>query len=183
MLRIGGGLYVLTGKTGNAYKILKADQWYLANDDIKYIKILEKYQNMPASIKELLKITDEEIIVSPAVKEGTNPLIISRTKNLYLYDLIVNQLGKKFYAASAITGVVDKLRDNREKFELLTIPAQTGMLLNLVKYIGGAYSVDLTLIGGARESGTTTISKNITDLKVSLIEQSATGLYEKETRL
>lgn len=183
LLRIGGGLYVLTGKTGNAYKILKADQWYLANDDIKYIKILEKYQNMSASIKELLKITDEEIIVSPAVKEGTNPLIISRTKNLYLYDLIVNQLGKKFYAASAITGVVDKLRDNREKFELLTIPAQTGMLLNLVKYIGGAYSVDLTLIGGARESGATTISKNITDLNISLIEQSVTGLYEKESRL
>lgn len=183
LLKIDGGLYMLTAKTNDSLKLLKLNQWFLSNKDIGYIKILEKYQNMPATIKELLKTTDEEIIVSPAVKTNSKQLAISRTNNVYLYDLIVAQLGKKIYSLSSISGLVKKLTTARSVFLSLSISAQAELLLGLVKYVGGAYTVDLTLLGEKKQAGSTRIGKNISNLNISLIEQSVTGLYAKETVL
>ena len=171
---------MLTAKTEDSLKLLKVNQWFLSNKDIGYIKILKKHQNMPATIKELLKTTDEEIIVSPAVKTNSKQLAISRTNNLYLYDLIIAQLGKKIYSLSSISGLVEKLTTARSVFLSLSISAQAELLLGLVKYVGGAYTVDLTLLGEKKQAGSTRIGKNISNLNISLIEQSVTGLYAKE---
>lgn len=183
VLKINGGLYMLTAKTGDSFKVLKLNQWYISNSDTGYIKILEKYKNMPQVAKECLKEDGERLIVSPAVKENSRPQIITRTQNVELYDLIINQLSKKIYDLSSIKAIVSNLKDKRDLFIALSIPNQTEVLLNLVKYVGGGYLADLKLLGGTEHMGTTRISKDITDLNIYLIEQSVTGLYSKGTKL
>ncbi len=183
VLKINGGLYMLTAKTSDSFKVLKLNQWYISNSDTGYIKILEKYKNMPQVAKECLKEDGERLIVSPAVKENSRPQIITRTQNVELYDLIINQLSKKIYDLSSIKAIVSNLKDKRDLFIALSIPNQTEVLLNLVKYVGGGYLADLKLLGGTEHMGTTRISKDITDLNIYLIEQSVTGLYSKGTKL
>ena len=183
VLKINGGLYMLTAKTSDSFKVLKLNQWYISNSDTGYIKILEKYKNMPQVAKECLKEDGEKLVVSPAVKENSRPQIITRTQNVELYDLIINQLSKKIYDLSSIKAIVSNLKDKRDLFIALSIPNQTEILLNLVKYVGGGYFADLKLLGGTEYMGATTFGKNITDLNIYLIEQSVTGLYSKGTKL
>lgn len=183
LLKIGGGLYRLTGKTDNAYKLLKATQWYIDNTWIGYIKIIEKYLNLDVSIREKLDETHDKIIVSPAVKENQKELSISRDKNEQLYNLVISQLSKSIYDFSSIKGVLEKIVSEKETFKNLSIQEQSILLNNLIQYIGGMYTVDLKLIGGAGMSGTTRMSKDITDKDISLICQSASGIYQKEIKL
>lgn len=183
LLKIGCGLYKLTGKTGNEYKILKANQWHIDNKHVEYIKTIEKYLSFDINFRKELKQTSEKIIVSPAVKENQKEIIISVEKNLELYDLIINQLSKSIYNMSSIKNVASKLVQERETFKNISKENQVVLLNNLVLYLNGAYTVDLTLIGGAKDNGTTRLNKDITDKDISLICQSATGIFQKEIKL
>ncbi len=184
ILKIGGGLYKLTGKTGSSFKVLKASEWHIANDDVKYIKIIEKYLAYDEEFKKSLPQDESQIIVAKANKSNQNELILTRQNNIELYDKIILQLSKSIYNHSAIQKVKEKLDRCKNNFIELSIDAQTKMLSGLIKYLGGAYSVDLTLIGVANaNAGATTIGKNITDLNISLVCQSVTGIVQKEIKL
>lgn len=183
LLKIGDGIYRMTGKTNNSYKLLKATQWHIDNNWIGYIKIIEKYFGLDATIRENLNESQGKIIVSPAVKENQKELSISRDKNEQLYDLIILQLSKSIYSISSIKGVLEKIINEKDTFKNLTIQEQVYLLNGLVQYIGGANSVDLKCIGGAGMSGAISINKDITDKNVSLICQSVSGIYQKEIKL
>lgn len=183
LLKIGGGLYRLTGKTNDNYKLLKATQWHIDNSWVGYIKIIEKYLALDASVREKLEEAQDKIVVSPAVKENQKELAISRVKNEQLYDLIILQLSKSLYDISSIKGVLEKVKNGKEMFTNLSIKDQIILLNGLVQYVGGMYTVDLKLIGGAGMSGGTSIGKDITDKNISLVCQSISGIYQKEIKL
>lgn len=183
LLKIGGGLYRLTGKTNDNYKLLKATQWHIDNSWVGYIKIIEKYLVLDASVREKLEEAQDKIVVSPAVKENQKELAISRVKNEQLYDLIILQLSKSLYDISSIKGVLEKVKNGKEMFTNLSIKDQIILLNGLVQYVGGMYTVDLKLIGGAGMSGGTSIGKDITDKNISLVCQSISGIYQKEIKL
>lgn len=84
---------------------------------------------------------------------------------------------------SGIQGVVEKLKQRIEDFKILTINDQAKMLNGLIAYVGGADTVDLTAIGDVQKAGATRISKNITDLNISLVCQSASGIEQRGIKL
>lgn len=182
-LNIGGGLYTLTGKTGERLIIWKQSQWFIKNKYVGYIKGIEKYLAMSDETKNKLTKTDEKIIVSPGTKNKNKEIILTRQENIEIYDLAIGQLEKKIYAISSIKGVLNILENSREKFVLLNLDEQTKQLNNIIQFIGGSYSVDLILLGGAGRSGESRIGKDITDLNVKVIVQSASGLKKKEIKL
>lgn len=183
LLKIDGGLYRLTGKTGDKYKIQKAMEWHIDNKMTAYTKVIDKYLAMDEDTRKELTQTQEKIIVSPAKKENQRELYILRNTNIELYDLIVKQLSKSIYNISSIQGVLEQLKTQRQSFIELSIENQAILLGNLVRYVGGEYMVDLKLIGGAEKSGATTINKKITDKNISLICQSVSGIFQKEIKL
>ncbi len=182
-LNIGGGLYTLTGKTNNSLMISNQIQWHINNKNTAYVKTLEKYLSMSDSTKEKLAKADDYIVVSPGIKDKTQEVRITRQENIELYDLVIRQLKKKIYNISSIKGVLNTLENSRRKFNLLNLDEQVKQLNNIIRYLGGSYSVDLILLGGVGRAGATTIGKNITDLDVKVIVQSASGLKRKEIKL
>lgn len=183
LIKIDGGLYKLTGKTNDCYILYNVTQWHIDNKNVGYIKLIEKFLGYAETIREKMEEKDGKIVVSPAVKENQKELSLSREKNVELYDLIISQLSKSIYSLSSIRGVYTQISQAREMFIGLSIPNQARLLNNLVGYLGGSKNVDLTLIGGGRGAGSITLNKNITDKNITLICQSASGIYQKEIKL
>lgn len=183
LLKIDGGLYKITGKTANQYIIHKASEWHIDNKWIRYIKIIEKYLAFSDDFKKELPQTEDEIIVAKSGKENINKQVLSRGKNVELYDVIITQLSKSIYNMSNIQTVKEKLIQSKEDFETISIDSQTKLLSNLISYISGDYTVDLTPIKGTAKAGAITLNKTITDKNISVVCQSATGLFKKEIRL
>ena len=81
-----------------------------------------------------------------------------------------------------------KLRDLRNKYSLLDDNEKTEQLLRIVSLVNGASNmVDLLAIGGSKYSGSLnpSFSKLLTDPKTDfyIIDQSATGMFERRTRV
>lgn len=183
LLKIGGGLYTITGKTGDSYKILKASEWHVDNAWVKYIKIIEKYLAFKDDFKKELPQTENAIIVAKLDKQNKNEQVLSKEKNVELYDVIINQLSKSIYNMSNIQEVKEKLVKNRANFNELSIDTQVKMLNGLIAYIGGAYTVDLSAINGAPKAGGLTLNKKITDSDIYLVCQSVAGISQRRIKL
>jgi CRISPR-associated endonuclease Csn1 len=182
-LKINGSLYTLTGKSLEKVTLLKQTQWFVDNKTTGYVKAIEKYLAIPENIKTNLTQTDEYIIVSPAGKNGNREIRLTRQENIGLYDLAIKQLSKKIYNLSSTKGVLNTLIKSRDKFVSLSLDKQASQLNEIVGYLGGSYDIDLTLLGGAGQAGTTKINKNITDLNIKVVMQTSAGLNKKEIKL
>lgn len=183
LLKINGGLYKLMAKTNDKYKLLKANEWHIENNWVRYIKTIEKYLGFNEDYRRELPQTEEKIIVVKANKQNQREQVISREKNIELYDLIINQLSKSIYNLSNIRAVRDKLLQSKQCFSEFSLDEQAKMLNGLVAYLGGSYTVDLTAFGGGKNAGSTTISKDISKLDISLICQSVSGLTQRGIKL
>ncbi len=182
-LKINGGLFTLSGKSDNRCALLKQNQWYIDNKYIGYIKAIEKYLSLSDTAKAGLVKGENSIIVSLAKSKDAKGIKLTKEENLKLYDMMTTQLSKEFYCLDSIKEIANKLMETREKFENMSIEDQIKLLNNIAGYIGGTYNVDLTLIGGSSKSGQTRISKNITDLDISVVMQSVAGFSKKEIKL
>lgn len=182
-LIINGALYLLNGKSLDRISLQNANQWYIDNKYIKMIKEIEKYIKMPKDLKDKLQSGEDYIIISPKSKDDSNEIRLTKQKNLKLYDLATKQLEKKIYSISSIIELTKNLHAYRSKFIETNVADQANIVNGLIQYVGGAVSVDLTKLGGVKEQGVTRISKDITNLDISYIIQSATGLYSKEIKL
>lgn len=80
LLKIGSGLYRLTGKTGDRYVVVCANQWHIENKYVKYIKIIEKYLRYDENFRKSLEEKDGKIVISPASNEEQKELFVSREK-------------------------------------------------------------------------------------------------------
>jgi len=175
--------YFLVLKNRNSLIILKQSQWFVDNYTTGYIKTIEKYLTMSEEAKTTLAKTDEDIIVSPAGKNGNREIRLTKQENIDLFDLTIKQLSKRIYNLSSIKGVLTTLINSRDKFLSLNLDEQVKQLNEIVGYLGGNYSIDLSLLGGAGLAGATTINKNITEQDIKLVMQTSAGLTKKEIKL
>ncbi len=186
--KIGSGLYWLGGKTGNNYSLSNANEWNANFELIKYIKALEKYdeikKNNKNNLDRVLPEKNNKLIVSPKTKERNIEITLAKECNISLYNLIISQLSKKIYDdVSSFANLKDSLLELKDKFDNLSIKEQADALLDVLNGLTtGASCADLTKIGG-KSVGRLRINKNITDKDISLVENSITGLYTKVTRL
>lgn len=114
--------------------------------------------------------------------------VVTSDKNIELYDLYIDKLENSIYK-KRINSPIQTLKDGRALFIALDIRGQCQTLLNIQSIFGRiTLGCDMTLIGGKTHSAETvsfssTISnwkKNYTDVRI--IDQSASGLWEKQSQ-
>lgn len=183
LLKIGKGLYSLNAKSGDVVKLQKMNQWFIKNSQIRYIKEMEKYNSLSEEIKSKLPQDENSILVSPANKKNNREIRITKQQNMIVFEEIIKQLSKGIYNLSAIVNIKEFLINKKDMFENLSPNDQVKVLINLIRYISGGFTVDLSLLGGKSTQGNVTINKNITDKDIVLVTQSATGLICKGIKL
>ena len=161
LLEIDGYRMYLSGKTGDRLIMRNAMNLCLSDEQIKYIKKLEKLS--------------ETGVLDDRICEG---------KNIELYDVLTDKHLCTVYARRP-NAVGEKLARAREKFVTLTISEQREVLCQVLQLTKiGPVIANLTLIGESQHTGKMLISKKVKESdRAYIVEQSVTGLYEKRRKL
>lgn len=170
----GFRMHISSKSSGGASFVCKpAVQLVVDYEQEKYIKAIDSYQQ---KCKE--KRRSPELSVSdPFTKE----------KNMALYDELVQKTTEGIFSRK-FASVGDTLKENRQTFASLEIVRQCAVLMQILSILhANVCTGDLTAIGGAGQSGVTSIGNKIVKSKklvsFKLIHQSVTGLYETQTEL
>lgn len=110
--------------------------------------------------------------------------VLTNEKNQALYDLLVQKLSASIYKNKKCS-IVNTLVQGRDAFAALSLEQQCATLASVLAWMNTAQQfVDLQDIGGSAHSGMLRASKKLSSLSEALlIEQSATGLFEREIDL
>lgn len=172
MLDFDGFRACITGKRSGGKEMGMTSMMSLlvGNKWENYIKKLEKFEEKRGKNKAI--VLNEEY-------DG-----ISKTSNEELYCLLADKVTKGIYG-TAFGAVIDVLNNGKEKFERLSGEEQVKLLCTLVLLLksGRAGSCDLTAIGGKSSVGVYRIGVKLSAWKknfskVSLVDMSASGIYE-----
>ena len=163
LLRINGFDMYLTGRTENRLLLCNAVQMKLQLEFVEYVRILNTSTEKETS-EEKLGITAE--------------------KNISLYDELTNKHVDGIYAKRP-NPVGNKLIKGRDTFISLSMKDQVYVLLQILSLSQLAnQGADLRAIDESKKTGVSLFSKNISTAKeVYLVQQSTSGLYEREIDL
>ena len=154
---------------GRQYVCKPAVQLVVGAEKERYIKRISNY---------LAKCTELNN-VKPI--DSTDKL--SEQENLELYDVLTNKLLNTVYKLK-FTRLGNILKDKREVFEKLEVSEQCKVLMEILNILhANVRTGDLTSIGGSKQAGVSYISCTINCDSFKLINQSVTGLYEKQMEL
>lgn len=107
--------------------------------------------------------------------------------NIELFDLLVEKMLKTILCKK-FSDIGTKVLKGRERFVELSVGEQCTVISEILKILhANVLTGDLRLIGGAGQAGMVTISSTISEIRkvksIKLIDQSVTGLFEKEIEL
>lgn len=162
LVKINGAFFYLTGRTGN--------QLILSNAmELKMPYVWSKY------IKRLLASTTVE-------DDGKSAICCE--KNIELYK-ILTQKHKETIFGKKPNPIGEKLSEWETRFMDLPINQQIYVLEQILQISSsGNQGADLQLLGGSAKTGTSKISKKISNqMQIVLVSLSPTGVYRKETDL
>jgi CRISPR-associated endonuclease Csn1 len=162
LIKVEGFPLYLSRKTGDQVGVENACNLVLSSRWNKYIHSIEKYNDTKRM-----------------------PNDISAEDNVQLYDELLEKHNDGFFAKRP-NSIGKILADGREKFVGLEIAKQLGILTQIlnISIIGTSSSADLRDIGGTSNAGTARINKRLSNYdEVKLINDSITGMYEKEVDL
>ncbi len=161
LVRWNGYLLHLSGKSNQQLIVRNAISLCLNQKWLNYVKKLEK-------------------TVAGGFVDGN----VTSERNKELYGILIEKHTNSIYVKRP-NAVGNKLLDGREQFEQLSEIEQAQVLMQILQLTQlGNLGADLSLIGGAKKTGVTLISKTISDAEeFVLINQSPTGLYESEIDL
>lgn len=170
VIEVNGFRMWLSGKSNDKLLLKTCTPLILDEGSVRYVKHIEKYN------ERLLK--DKNYILNEKYD------MLSREGNMRLYDVL---------AAKACANIFSRRPGNkaeafaagREKFSALSVQNQVKVLSNMLKYFNGNGCCDLSDLGDKPSAGTLT-SGSRTECgkkKISIIDQSITGLFESENSL
>lgn len=168
LVKLDGYYYHLGGMTGSSIYLLDAVPLYLSGGWVSYVKKIEKAL--------------ERSFFHDVDKNGQ--AVLTNEKNQALYDLLVQKLSASIYKNKKCT-IINTLVQGRDAFAALSLEQQCATLASVLAWMNTAQQfVDLQDIGGSAHSGMLRASKKLSSLSEALlIEQSATGLFEREIDL
>ena len=166
--------------TGAQIILHNANQWYTSNSEDEYVNALLKY----LEYDKKGYLAEEEKSTSYIVKTNRfkeNKLTIDKERNLSLYLKIMGKLSlDKYKGLSGARTILGILEQGRERFESLSCIDQAYVILHCVRFMKcNAEAADLRLIGGANGSGSIKIAKNVTEVKLKIVQESSCGLYKR----
>ncbi len=186
-LKIGGGEYWLTAKSGDFYQLKNANQWRAPRWCVQIIKNLEKFaelERMRRVESSGVEVSEKEIAFTQSDKTLNQERLITKDKNLSLYNEMMRQFSLNCYKDVQLYNLSDVLKAEKNNFENLSIKEQVSELLAIVKGLcTNSKGVKFVKLNNAKNIGIVTLNKNITDKNISLIMRSQTGIYEKVVKL
>jgi len=164
-----GFLMYLKARTGDQYVCNLGFQLYLPIEYEKYIKNIYKGIDGVKSKK-----TSKE-------NAGIN---FEKEINIKIYDYLVNKLNNTIYSIKLVEQG-KFLEEARDKYIRIDEYDQAETLTKVFNiFMCNSALSDLTLIGGTKNHGRIYFSKNIgKENKISIINQSITGVFSKEVNL
>ena len=169
LLELDGFRMHVSGRTGKHIIVRNANQLVLGAKDEEYLKKIDNFMTRRRENKELKVSAFDRI---------------SEEENIKLYDLLFSKLSETIYRIK-LESQIKTIRDNKEKFEGLSIEEQCYVLMQILELFKcNVVTSDFKLIGGSANAGKLLINKKMDNLKnLYMIDQSVTGLFEKKTRL
>ena len=161
LIIIDGFKYRLSGRTGNQIILRNEISLCLNQNWTNYIHCVDKF-----------------------IENGNLSKEITSEKNMELYEILTDKHCTKIFNKRK-NPVGKVLADGRNRFKALSIKEQCELINEVLKLSAiGPTGANLTVIGGAARSGVMLCSKDFTKAEsVIMINQSATGFYEKEIDL
>lgn len=170
LFKINGSYACLRGRTSERILWNNANQLFLDDKFMQYLKPISKYMQTRCRLKK------QDIL--PNEKE------ITKENNLCLYDALLDKLSSDIYAGLSVAGQAPFLRKHRDDFIALDLKAQCETLMQVLNLMQcNAKLADLTALNGVKYAGKILTSKNITGLSAKIIYQSPTGYYRKAINL
>lgn len=170
VLTLDGKSICISGRTGDRLACKHNYQLVLDSYSEAYIKALSKYVNRCNEAKRELPIYSRDLV--------------NNSDNMNLYNILIEKMqAAVYYQFFAL--VCDTLISKKEKFAELSTLDQCGVLLEILKLFKcDRQTADLSLIGGANNTGNIRSGKNLSKLSNAyLINKSVTGLFETKIDL
>lgn len=166
LLNVNGMFCYLTGRSNNQVITANAMQLFLDEEDQKYLKVISKSQSEGLTSKQM---ENDQI-------DGLH--------NLKLYDTFLTKSAQTLFK-NKFKSIGNVLEEGRERFIDLSFEQQIDTLLEIQKlFTRNNSGVNLLNIGGKAKTGVTKLNKKISNYNsIVLINQSITGLFEKEVDL
>jgi CRISPR-associated endonuclease Csn1 len=172
-------------------------EWYPDKEIIQIVHDISKFKenenkNLYSDQIEKWKKTMDDIVFykreqNPKIKESK---MISRVNNLKLYDAIIEQVKKPFYANYGFAKKVLEGKIEHQKFEALPTYEQMTILISLLNVITtngtAATASDASKIGGSKNETNKYLFRGCNDItthNIYLITQSVTGLFENRIEI
>ena len=169
LFKVDGFKMWLSGRTGNQLIFKGANQLILSEKDASILKGVVKYVNRRKENKDAILSDRDEM---------------GEEKLLQLYDVFLDKVSNTVYS-KRLSAQIKTLTEKRERFMGLSNEDKCVVLneiLHMFQCQSG--SSNLKLIGGPASAGLLLLNNNITSCKqISIINQSPTGVYEKEIDL
>lgn len=170
LFKVDGFKMHISGRTGDRIIFKGANQLVLDKNEEKYIKNISKFIARNKEAKGKLSITEFDKL--------------DCIENLKLYDAFFKKIETTLYKIR-LSAQVENLKNGREIFVKLLVEEQVNVLYEVLHMFQcNSYSSNLTSIGGSGKAALLKIGKNITGInKIFIVNQSLTGLFEKEVDL
>ncbi len=162
LIKVNGYYAYISGKSNNRISIRNAVNLCLNQKYINYIKRMEN-------------------IIE---RKSTNEDFINSNDNIKIYEELSNKFSNSIFAKRP-NPIGDKLISYLNKFKELSKSDQCVVIREILNLFAiGNVSANLELLGEAKNFGVSMINKKITEYEeFILINQSITGVYEKEIDL
>ncbi len=166
LFEVNGFRMHISGRSNNRLKFKCANQLCISREHQAYLKKVIKYVDRSKLAKKDIPITEYDKITD--------------VENLEIYDLYLDKLKNTIYR-ERLSSQILKLEVGRDIFINLTLEEQCKLLVNALNLFKcSSVSADMSLIKGAKEAGVIVINNKIDDkIKIRIINQSPTGLFEK----
>lgn len=174
-IRYNGCEYLLYTNNATVNKYKMAYQNYVDNDYLIYLKLANKHidniLDENASIQEISKNRKEE------------KMVISKEKNIEIFDSLINTAKKRIYDSC---NYVVKLREiDRNVFAKLSIKDQINVINNIISTLSRTSEKSSFKISelNAPTNCLLRVTNNISGETITLIYESATGLFSHEVEI
>lgn len=172
LFEIDGSSVLISGKTGEQIIWENANQLYLDQKLIAYIKKIVSFNKKAEEYNNRYKKQKLTLQVNPEFDK------ISAVENLQVYDVLLQKLCEPVYKVLSISSQYAFLREKRQVFEKLLLEEQCKALVEILKLFQcNSVLSNFKIIEGKKTCGKILTSKFIEDRQVKIINQSPTCHY------
>ena len=153
----------------------KTDKGYLSDDEFRRKLFVEQEEEKTRREND------------PEQKYKSRIVHVTKEKNNELYDLFLDKVSNEkspYTYLPSYASYINTLEKGKGKFYKMDEYDGLRCLLNLiVAFQCNAKTVDASCIGGSKEICRISITKDITNIPITFISQSVTGLKEKRIKI